>query len=137
MKAAKTVATLLTLAPILSLIISVGAMLKVHNAMAAEDLPKAQLAASCGLGIGVILSSVLLGIILFAIGFALHGILAHRTAQYSKHTWNLLLLMSIITCLSIPLGAVIGIVAITLLFTLESYKKMRMTTAHHGNAQPN
>lgn len=69
------------------------------------------------------LCSTSLGIAAFLLGMTLHAILARATGEYSRSTWRLMLTMSILLCF----GALpVGVISLILLFTIETFNKMRM-----------
>ena len=67
----------------------------------------------------------LIGSLAFCVGFWMHGFLANKTKIYSARLWKLLMVASIITCLFIPLGTVMGAIALVLLFNLDTFRKMK------------
>ena len=72
------------------------------------------------------LITTLFGWLFFLTGVALHAIIAKGTGVYSMTIWVFILTMSIFNCvMDFPIGTVLGLVLIILLFTLPTFRKMR------------
>jgi hypothetical protein len=117
MRLLREIATLFVLGPLIGVAITVFGMLRLFNEIAIDS-------STVQRDLGLILSSTSLGVVAFVFGVVLHAILAKKTGCYSNYTWRLMLTMSIVLCfLAFP----IGVVMLVLLFTLETFKKMRTT----------
>ena len=69
--------------------------------------------------------ATLLALVMFPLGLLLHGIIAARTQTYDRRVWRIAVGASILLCLTNPGGLVLGIPALILLFTLQTFKNMR------------
>ena len=114
-------ASLLASAPILSLPVFLYGVVKVQSL-----LPEAEASLTAiSHWTFIVLMTMLISIVGLPLGATAHAIVAARTNIYPRYAWWLILLASVITLFYPPVGTVVGIVVIVLLFTLQTFKNMR------------
>lgn len=119
----RIVATILVLGPFFGFAGTVYGQVGAFNVISESEVTKAGDLAPY---IYFALVATLIGLLAFLPGVFLHAVIAKRTGVYSMAVWILILTMSIFTCvMGFPIGTVLGLVSIILLFTLPTFKKMR------------
>ena len=66
------------------------------------------------------------GFMLLPFGVFLHWLIARATGVYANWVWNAILLGSILACWQFPLGTISGGYIVWLLFSSETFRRMRM-----------
>jgi hypothetical protein len=66
-------------------------------------------------------------ILLFPTGVCLHWIIAKKTKVCPYWVWWAILLGSLLMCLTFPVGTILGVVAIRLLFASDTFRRRQVT----------
>lgn len=121
MNSFRTIGTILVYGPVfgmLAVIISmVAAFMELANGKPNPDVLANRIA--------IALYSAAFAVLAYVFGVIIHGVVAARTGVYSRKVWRLILMSSILFCITNPFGPIIGGATIALLFGLETFKKMR------------
>ena len=126
MKTIRMIASLLTAGPLLGLIGVITGLAQAHQGIVANQDVTVQLKVTIAHGLSIALYSALFGISAFVVGVVAHAVIANKTQSYITSVWRLIFSMSIVlTFLSFPFGAVLAAITLILLFTLDTFKRMR------------
>ena len=125
MKAIRGIATILVLGPLVGIGVRILSYLWSIHTTAANRGDSVAVQKALASGIAISIYAMLLGLVAFALGVLIHAVLARKTAIYSRRVWGLILVMSVVLCLDFPMGTLPGVITITLLFTLDTFRKMR------------
>ena len=130
MKTIRIIATVMVLGPLVGLVGVVAGMTSsfAELAKAADDIRTDALATR----ISIALYSQAFSAIAFPAGVFLQGFAAKRSGIYLRSVWILMLCMSILYVIQNPVGIVLGGTALVLLFTLQTFKNMRIGEQHGG-----
>ncbi len=116
-------ATLLVLGPLIGLAFTTVGMLVVFQQIASGQSSAALRGLPSHTALVAALWSTGFGVVAFPLGMTLHAVLARATGEYSRYTWRLMRNMSILLCFdALP----VGVISLILLFTIETFNKMRM-----------
>ena len=75
-------------------------------------------------GARIALFTTVFGLLLFPLGVFLHWWIARHTRVYRAWIWWMIFLGSVSTCLSWPVGTMMGVATICLLASLRTFRKM-------------
>jgi hypothetical protein len=69
--------------------------------------------------------AIVYGFLLLPAGVLLHGIIARMTGIFARWVWGAIFVGSAITCAEFPLGTIVGVGTIYVLFTSDTFVRMR------------
>lgn len=124
MKIIRFIASLLTFGPIgglLGFVFGNTKVLQIIMQANSEHEVEEQLESAVGIALG----SVAIATLCFLVGATIHFIVARRSQVYPHYVWRLIFFNSIVFLLLFPLGTVLGGITLALLFSLQTFKKMR------------
>ena len=123
-KILRYIAAFLILGPIFSTSAKLWAFIRAQTIFA-EMGDNEQTVKAVASTIAINLYITVFGLFAVALGIFLQWWLARKTGEYSRSIWILSFAMAVLLCLGLTGGFIFGVILLILLFTLDTFKKMR------------